>query len=334
MMSAAPSPTSPTPPKIGLLVPQSGIGERWTRWTEALDFARRAEELNFDSLWLIDHLLIRQERLAAQHDDAAPALAAELAALPPVGVWECWSWLAALAAGTSRIALGQLVTCTGYRNPALLAKMADTVDEISGGRLILGLGAGDYADEHRSFGVPFEGRVGRFEEALTIIHGLLRDGQIDFAGQHYSARECELRPRGPRLHGPPLLIGAITGRPRMLRLTVQHADIWNAWLAFGRSLPDEIPPARAAVDAACRQHGRAPATLERSVTVAVTAPGRRMPYPDAVPISGSPEEVAEAFRAFAREGITHIQVWLAPMRPDALEWLAAAVELLRARPVG
>jgi alkanesulfonate monooxygenase SsuD/methylene tetrahydromethanopterin reductase-like flavin-dependent oxidoreductase (luciferase family) len=327
------SSTSTTaPPKIGLLVPQSGIGERWTRWTEALDFARRAENLGFDSLWLIDHLLIRQDRLAQQHGEAPPPLATELAAVPPVGVWECWSWLAALAAGTSRIALGQLVTCVGYRNPALLAKMADTVDEISGGRLILGLGAGDYEDEHRSFGVPFEGRVGRFEEALTIIHGLLRDGAVDFEGQHYSARECELRPRGPRPQGPPLLIGAVAGRPRMLRLTVEHADMWNAWLAFGKSVPDAIPPAREAVDAACRKHGRDPQTLERTVTVAVTAPDRRMPYPDALPISGTPEQVAEAFRAFAREGITHIQVWLAPMRPAAIEWLAEAVELLRATP--
>jgi alkanesulfonate monooxygenase SsuD/methylene tetrahydromethanopterin reductase-like flavin-dependent oxidoreductase (luciferase family) len=315
------------PLKIGLLVPQSGIRERWTRWSEARDFARVAEDSGVDSLWLIDHLLIRQDRVAAQHGGPVPP---DLAAMPPVGVWECWSWLAALAASTSRIALGQLVTCVGYRNPALLAKMADTVDEISGGRLILGLGAGDYEDEHRSFGYPWDGRVGRFEEALTIIHGLLRDGHVDFVGEHHQARECELRPRGPRPHGPPLLIGAVARRPRMLRLTTQHADMWNAWLAFGRSHPDQIPPARAAVDDACRKHGRDPATLERTVTVAVTAPERRMPHPHAQPISGSPAEVAETFRAFQREGITHIQVWLAPMRPQAVEWLAEAVALAKA----
>lgn len=312
--------------KIGVLVPQSGIGERYTSWKDAQAFGRRAEELGFDSLWMIDHFLIRQGRLA-QQGGAPPS--PELDALPTVGVWDCWTWMAALASSTSRVELGQVVTCTGYRNPALLAKMADTVDEISGGRVILGLGAGDYADEHRSFGVPFEGRVGRFEEALQIIHPLLRTGQVDFEGQHYTARECELRPRGPRREGPPILIGAIAGKPRMLRLMTQYADIWNAWYAFSDSSPSQVPAARDAVDAACLKHGRDPRTLERSVTVAVTTPGRRMPYPNAVPISGTPEEVAETFKAFEREGINHIQVWLAPMRVEALEWLAPALEMAR-----
>jgi alkanesulfonate monooxygenase SsuD/methylene tetrahydromethanopterin reductase-like flavin-dependent oxidoreductase (luciferase family) len=312
--------------KIGLLVPQSGIGDRWTRWGDIQTFAQRAETLGFDSLWFIDHLLIRQDRVARQHGGEAPP---ELEALPPVGVWDCWSLLPALAAVTSRVELGQLVTCVGYRNPALLAKMADTVDEISGGRLILGLGAGDYEDEHRSFGVPWEGRVGRLEEALRIMHPLLREGHVDFQGQHYAARECELRPRGPRPQGLPFLIGAVAGRPRMLRLTAQYADIWNAWLAFGRSAPDEIPALRAAVDAACEKYGRDPATLARSVTVAVTAPGRRMPQPRAEPISGTPEEIAEAFLAFQREGVNHIQVWLAPMRAETVEWLAPVLEMVR-----
>jgi alkanesulfonate monooxygenase SsuD/methylene tetrahydromethanopterin reductase-like flavin-dependent oxidoreductase (luciferase family) len=312
--------------KIGVLVPQSGIGERFTRWSEAKAFGQRAEELGFDSLWLIDHLLIRQGRLARQEGALTDP---ELEALPTIGVWDCWSWLAGLAASTSRVELGQVVTCSGYRNPALLAKMADTVDEISGGRLILGIGAGDYEDEHRSFGYEFDGRVGRFEEALKIIHPLLREGRVDFEGQHYRARECELRPRGPRRAGPPILIGASAGRPRMLRLMSQYADIWNAWYAFGRSAPDQVAPAREAVDAACVKHGRDPRTLERSVTVAVAAPGRRMAYPNAEPLSGSPEEIAESFRAFAREGVTHLQLWLAPMRIETLEWLAPALELAR-----
>lgn len=316
--------------KIGVLVPQSGIGERYSRWSDAVAFGRRAEELGFDSLWLIDHLLIRQGRLARQEGmESGAGVGPEVDELPVVGVWDCWSWLAALAASTSKVELGQVVTCSSYRNPALLAKMADTVDEISGGRLILGIGAGDYADEHRSFGYSFDGRVGRFEEALQIIHPLLRTGRVDFVGEHYTARECELRPRGPRREGPPILIGANAGRPRMLRLMTQYADIWNAWYAFGDSSPALIPPVREAVDAACVKHGRDPRTLERSVTVAVVPPGRRMPYPNAVPITGSQEEVAEAFKAFAREGITHIQVWLAPMRIETLEWLAPALELAR-----
>jgi alkanesulfonate monooxygenase SsuD/methylene tetrahydromethanopterin reductase-like flavin-dependent oxidoreductase (luciferase family) len=115
----------------------------------------------------------------------------------------------------------------------------------------------------------------------------------------------------------------------MLRLAVQYADIWNAWLAFGRSSPDQVAPYREAVDAASEQHGRDPATLERSITVAVAAPGRRMPHAGAEPISGSPAEVAEVFRAFEREGISHIQVWLAPMRVETVEWLAPALALAR-----
>jgi alkanesulfonate monooxygenase SsuD/methylene tetrahydromethanopterin reductase-like flavin-dependent oxidoreductase (luciferase family) len=113
---------------------------------------------------------------------------------------------------TERVELAPLVTCTGYRNPALLAKIADTVDEISGGRLILALGAGWHEPEYRAFGFPYDHRVGRFEEALAIIVPLLREGRVDFQGQYYQVRDCVLEPRGPRAGGPPILIGA--QRPR------------------------------------------------------------------------------------------------------------------------
>jgi len=126
---------------------------------------------------------------------------------------ECWTTLAALAEATTRPRLGTLVTCTGYRNPALLAKMADTVDEISGGRLVLGLGAGDAEDEHQMFGLLWERRFARFEEALTIIIPLLRTGRVDFEGEFFNARAAELRPHGPRPGGPPILIGALRHRP-------------------------------------------------------------------------------------------------------------------------
>jgi alkanesulfonate monooxygenase SsuD/methylene tetrahydromethanopterin reductase-like flavin-dependent oxidoreductase (luciferase family) len=128
-------------------------------------------------------------------------------------VWEGWTMLSALAAATERVELGTLVTCSQFRNPALLAKMAVTVDEISGGRLTFGIGAGWNEPEFRAFGVPLDHRVGRFEEALQIIVPLLRDGHVDFEGQFYSARECELNPRGPRPSGPPILIGAMVPGP-------------------------------------------------------------------------------------------------------------------------
>ncbi len=285
------------PLKIGLFISamQGGMRDGALRWNDLLAMARRAEEVGFDSFWLPDHLLFRVE------------------GQPTHAPWEGWSLLAALAAATERIELGSLVLCTGFRNPALLAKMADTVDEVSGGRLILGLGAGWHEPEYAAFGYPFDHRVGRFEEAVTIIGTLLREGRIDFQGDYYQARDCELRPRGPRPNGPPILIGALQSGPRMLRLAARHADLWNGWLMPGRSHPDQVPPLRAAVDAACDEVGRDPATLGRTVGALIdqrppgSAPGSPAPEGQE-PLRGSPEEIAAALRAFAAEGVSHLQV--------------------------
>jgi alkanesulfonate monooxygenase SsuD/methylene tetrahydromethanopterin reductase-like flavin-dependent oxidoreductase (luciferase family) len=250
------------------------------------------------------------------------------------GQWECWSVLTALAAVTRRVELGTLVLCTGFRNPALLAKTADTVEEISGGRLILGLGAGWNEREHAAFGYPFDHRASRFEEALTIIHGLLREGRIDFAGRFYAARECELRPRGPRPAGPPILIG--TRGERMLRLTARYADLWNVWLAFGRNDPADLAPLREAVDAACAAVGRDPATLARTAAVMVApTEGAEPPVILAragiapTPIGGTPAQIAERLRAFAAAGIAHLQVHLHPNTPASIDAFAPTLALLR-----
>jgi alkanesulfonate monooxygenase SsuD/methylene tetrahydromethanopterin reductase-like flavin-dependent oxidoreductase (luciferase family) len=313
------------PMKLGLMLPH---GEGWCdgvtpRWRDLHAMAERAEAVGFDSLWVVDHLLIRWAAVAEQYGDP---VSPELAAAEPEGVWEGWTVLAALAAVTTRVELGTLVTCTGYRNPALLAKMADTVDEISNGRLGLGLGAGDVEDEHRSFGFRWDHRVSRFEEALAVITGLLRDGCIDHDGAYYQARECELRPRGPRVGGPPILIGALGSGPRMMRLVAQHADRWNGWLVFGENRPDVVPPLREAVDAACVAHGRDPATLARSVAVGVALLGRE--DAEDAPIRGEPEEIAATLCAFAREGITEMQLLLAPNTLAGIEAFAPVLELL------
>ncbi len=306
------------PLKVGIFLPfnERQMAGATARWVDLLAMARRAEEAGFDSVWVADHLLFR----------FGPRT---------LGVWECWSMLAALAAATTRIELGPLVSCTSFRNPALLAKMADTVDEISGGRLVLGLGAGWNEDEFRAFGYPYDHRVGRFEEALTIIATLLREGRIDFDGTYYQARECELRPRGPRPQGPPILIGAMAHAERMLRLTATHADQWNAWLAFGRSRPDEIPPLRDKVDAACRAAGRDPAALARTVTVTVDLidqPDSRPTFAQRgvaqVPLTGSPDALAEQLTAFAREGISHVQVALHPNSLAGIEAFAPVLDVL------
>jgi alkanesulfonate monooxygenase SsuD/methylene tetrahydromethanopterin reductase-like flavin-dependent oxidoreductase (luciferase family) len=285
------------------------------RWHELRAFARRVEALGFDSLWIPDHLLFRWEGEAGL----------------TTGAWEGWSILAALAADTERIELGTLVLCTAFRNPALVAKMADTVDEISGGRLILGLGAGYHEPEFRAFGYPYDHRVSRFEEALTIITTLLREGQIDFAGSYSQARDCELRPRGPRPGGPPILVaGGVPAGPRMRHLGAEHADLWNDWLVWGRSWPDAVPPLRQRMDAACLAAGRDPASLQRTATIQVSFSGEEASNVPAEeqPLVGTPEELAEAFRGFAREGISHLQLVLHPSTEANLEALAPALDLL------
>jgi hypothetical protein len=192
------------PFKVGLALDATGLVSAdgaTPSWADILAVAQRAEALGFASLWLPDHLLLRQGAMSEEGNSV-------------MGAWECWSLLAALAAATKRVELGTIVLSTSFRNPALLAKMADTVDEISGGRLILGLGAGWHEPEYRAFGYPYDHRASRFEEALTITATLLREGRIDFVGRYYEARECELRPRGPRPGGPPIMVG--TRGPRMM----------------------------------------------------------------------------------------------------------------------
>jgi alkanesulfonate monooxygenase SsuD/methylene tetrahydromethanopterin reductase-like flavin-dependent oxidoreductase (luciferase family) len=289
-------------PKLGLILPEgeNDMGGLTARWSDYVAMAQTAEAMGFDSLWFVDHLLYLDETATTE---------------PPQGVRECWSILAALAAVTERVELAPLVTCTGFRNPALLAKMADTVDEISGGRLVLALGAGWHEAEYRAFGFPYDHRYSRFEEAFTMIHSLLRTGQVDFEGTFYSARECELRPRGPRGNGIPIMLG--TRGEKMLRLTARHADQWNAWLAMTDSSPDRVPPLNAAVDAACIEVGRDPASLERTISIMVDVAGgsvvpASMGRGVAQPVSGSPEEIAATIRRFGDHGITHIQMYLLP----------------------
>lgn len=304
------------PLKVGFFISamSGGMRDGSLRWTDIRGMAERAEQVGFDSFWIPDHLLFRNPGESSH------------------GPWECWSLLCALAASTTRMELGSLVACTAFRNPALLAKMADTLDEISGGRLILGLGAGWHEPEFTAYGYPFDHRVGRFEEAVRLIRTLLRDGQVDVQGTYYDARDCELRPRGPRPQGPPMLIGALATGPRMLRLVAEHADLWNGWLMFGRSHPDAVPSLRDAVDAACLSAGRDPATLGRTVGVAVDQrdPQERPPIAPEKPqpLTGSPEELATAMRDLAAHGISHVQVIPSLNGLEGVEAFAPVLEIL------
>jgi alkanesulfonate monooxygenase SsuD/methylene tetrahydromethanopterin reductase-like flavin-dependent oxidoreductase (luciferase family) len=307
------STTSGRPVKIGLYI---NVAERMlegglsSRWVDIRDMAQSAEQVGFDSVWIPDHLVFRMPDT------------------PPEGFWECGTTLAALAASTSRVTLGTLVVATSFRNPALLAKMADTIDEISGGRLILGLGAGYHDPEYYAYGYPTDHRYSRFKEALEIVHGLLHEGRINYAGRYYQTLECELRPRGPRPHGPPLMIG--TQGTKMLELTARYADIWNGWLAPLTSSPTDYVPMRARVDEACVAAGREPASLTRTVSLLVNMRGKTEVHVARLgtPLTGEPEEIAQTLHEFAGMGVEHIQVWLYPGSVAHIEAFAPVLELL------
>jgi alkanesulfonate monooxygenase SsuD/methylene tetrahydromethanopterin reductase-like flavin-dependent oxidoreductase (luciferase family) len=247
---------------------------------------------------------------------------------PPTAFWEAWSILAGLAVATTIPRLGTLVACAGYRNPALLAKIVDTVDEMSGGRVILGIGAGDHWGEHERYGLAWEQPMGRFEEALQIIVPLLRDGRVDFDGRHHHARGAVLIPRGTRANGPPILIGALGTGPRMLRLVTQYADLWNGWFVFRSADPgDDIESALARVEAACELHGRDPVSLGKTIGLSIGLNGAPASGGSLV---GPASAIADRLRRFAELGIQHVQLVLAPSGQPGIEAFAEVLDLLDA----
>lgn len=296
---------------MGIQLPEV---EREVRWPEYRAMARLAEEAGFDSLWVGDHLLYR-------FPDGSTR-----------GPWEAWTTLAGLAEATERITIGPLVAAAAFHAPPMLAKLAATVDEISGGRLVLGLGAGWNETEFRAFGFPFGDRVSRFEEAFTIVRTLLRDGAIDFDGRFFQARDCELLPRPARSGGPPLLVGS--KGERMLRITLPHVEAWNVWFTDTDNRPEGVPPLRTLVDRIATEVGREPAGIERTVAVYVQLPegtGRTQGgyAEDPVrPLRGSPPEIAEALRRYAAEGIGHVQLVIDPITEASIAALAPVLEAL------
>lgn len=292
--------------KIGLIagLEEASFNGRTPRFRDIQALALAAEQAGFDSFWLADHFIAR---FPDQEEN---------------GQWEVFTFLSGIAAVTSRISLGPLVACTSFREPALLAKMADSLDEMSDGRFILGLGAGWHEPEYMAFGFPFDHRAGRFEEALQIILPLLKEGHVDFTGQYYQARDCVLRPRGPSRGGPPIWIGA--RRPRMLNLVAQHADAWNTvW----HLTPERVSEEYARMLDACRSVGRDPASLELTAgTLAHVLAPSESPKPDEQSITGTAEEVAERLLAFSAVGVTHLVVQVEPSDLHGIEQFGAVLE--------
>lgn len=270
--------------------------------------AQAAERDGFDAIWLADHLLYRSP------------------GEPTRGIWECWTMVAALAEATRRLQIGTLVLCNSFRNPAILAKMATAADEVSHGRLILGVGAGWNEPEYQAFGLPFDHRVDRFEEALQILRPLLREGYVDFAGQYYQARNCEDLPRGPRSEGPPLMVG--TTGPRMLKLTARYADLWNVGY-MGK--PETMTEPLAKFERACREVGRDPAAVGVTALIGLWFPDLQSKQPGffPTPLTGTPQEIAVAMRGYANLGVRHIMFQCEPYHPEALRRLTEALHLYR-----
>lgn len=270
--------------------------------------AQQAERDGFDAIWLADHLLYRNP------------------GEPTRGIWECWTMVAALAEATRRVQIGTLVLCNSFRNPAILAKMATAADEVSHGRLILGVGAGWNEPEYQAFGLPYDHRVDRFEEALQILRPLLREGFVDFAGRYYQARNCEDLPRGPRSEGPPLMVG--TTGPRMLKLTARYADLWNVGYM---GMPETMTEPLAKFEHACREVGRDPATIGVTTLIGLWFPDLQPKRPTffPTPLAGTPREIAAAMRGYADLGVQHVMFQVEPYAPEALRRLTEALQLYR-----
>jgi probable F420-dependent oxidoreductase len=293
--------------KYGLMLP---LAESETPGYATLrEMAITAEAHGLDSVWGADHLIFREGGETE-------------------GIHECWTLLTAVAAVTSRVEIGPLVLALPFRNPALTAKMAAELDEVSGGRLILGLGCGWHRPEFDAFGYPFDHRVGRFEEGLEIIVPLLRGETVTFEGRYFRVEDVELRPKPIRAGGPPVLIAG--KQPRMLSLVARHAAQWNgAWYGVP-SKADELRTRLANVHAALDAAGRDPSTLVLTAGIHVAWDDAEADAPERA-IRGTPQEVALALAGYAELGISHLIAHVFPRTPDAVRRYAEAAALARER---
>lgn len=292
--------------KIGLMMPIAGDPETgWRTYAELRELASRAEAGGLDSVWVADHLLYRFP------DE------------PDSGPYEAWTTLTALAASTSRVQVGTLVLAMPFRNPAVLAKMAATLQEVSAGRLILGVGAGWHEPEFRAFNLPFDRRASHFADGLEILAGLLRGERITFEGRFERANDAVLLPPPAPI---PLLIAA--RRPRMMRLVARHADAFNAaWLGPVSELEPRVAPLRDA----CAEVGRDLDSIEITAGVNIVFPSL-LGADDERPrtaLTGSDEEIAAGLRAYVDAGVGHVISWLYPSTLDAVDRLARVAQLVR-----
>lgn len=292
---------SPRPMSLGLMMPmrEQAMAGDTARFSDLLAIAQAARESRFEVLWFADHLIFEPET-------------------GPAGNWEAFTTIAAIAATVPDIHLGTMVACAGLRNPGLLARTAETLDEISDGRFILGLGAGWNEPEYRQFGYPFAGRAGRLEDVATIVYQLLRSGTSHHAGRHEHTDHAINRPQGPSGGRIPILIGA--NGPRNLRVTARFADAWNG---DHHATPEEWAALQQHVDAACDDIGRDRASLIRTGMAPFGLPGMVNPRPGT--FTGTPDEAARQLLAFAATGLRHMVIGLNPRTAQGVRDFAATI---------
>ncbi|TCC12010.1 LLM class flavin-dependent oxidoreductase [Kribbella soli] len=291
--------------KIGVMLPL-GAGDGpdggMAGWKDVRAVAEAADQSGLDSVWLADHFLYRdpEGQVFGMHDS--------------------WTLLSAVAAVTSRVELGNMVLCASFRDPGLTAKMAATLDEVSGGRLTLGVGAGWHDPEYEAFGLPTDHRVGRFTEWLEIVARLIRGETVTYEGKYYKVHEANLDP-APLRQIPILVAGH---RPRMMQLIAQWADAWNtAWYgAPNLQVEERLETLRQALETA----NRPPEAVARTAGIIVRDPDQSVadPSPQAIPVQDLPEVSA----AYQKLGVNHLIISPEPMTPRSIERIAEAKQQL------
>jgi F420-dependent oxidoreductase-like protein len=320
--------SSPTSSQLsfGVFMPQgwkmelSSIDGATAKWDKAVEIAQLAERLGFDSLWVYDHV----------HNVPRPANEA---------VFECWTVMAAISQLTSRIRLGQMVGCTSYRNPALLAKITSTVDVISGGRLNWGIGAGWYENEYRSYGYDFPKpaqRIKMLEETVEIVTRMWTEPTATFKGEHYEVSRAFCDPKPLQQPHPPVLIGG-GGEQLTLRVVAKHADASN----FGGN-PEQWEHKREVLKAHCASVGRdfdeiqltwSPEVFIRATEDEVLAADTRSLWGEAAEswragnLVGTPEQVCEKLRTYVDLGLAAILPWCSDY-PDTETMTLLATEVM------
>jgi alkanesulfonate monooxygenase SsuD/methylene tetrahydromethanopterin reductase-like flavin-dependent oxidoreductase (luciferase family) len=290
-------------PRVAIQLPEV---EREVRWPEYRAMAAAAEEAGFSGIYVGDHLLYRGD------------------GRPERGPWASWELLAALAAVTERAELGPLVACAGFHPPAVLAKMAATLTEVSGGRFVLALGAGWNETEFEAFGIPFDRRVARFEEAFTIISGLLKGERVTFEGDYHAVRDAVLLP--PSRHPTRLMIGS--NGPRMLRIALPRVAAWNTWYEDYGNTAEGFAALNAKISAAASDAGRAPEEIARSACAFVVLDhdaDERAITESAPPIEGSAEQIAARIRELADAGADEVILVASPITERSIRTLGEAV---------